>query len=141
MPESAKLTAATMSVLRSGGEREIRSKRPLRPALGAVGLALAVLLLHACNDTVSHIYAGRQYDPAHNCIEPTVTIDVVKGNDPGAACPAVCLVAPPAQSGDRTIYVSKECPPYPPLFDTDGPKCADALTTYAAATPCDAGPE
>ena len=102
-------------------------------------LALAAVALGACNDTVSHIFAGRQYDPTNHCVEPTTTIDVVAGNDPGAGCPAVCLVSPPTQTGDRTIYVSKECPPYPPLFDTDGGTCGVAITTYNAATPCDAG--
>jgi hypothetical protein len=112
-----------------------------RFACAAVAVALAVLTLAACSDTVSHVFAGRQYDPDHHCIQPTTTIDVVSGNDPGAACPAVCLVSPPTQAGDRAIYVSKECPPYPPLFDLDGGTCAEALTTYAAATACgsDAG--
>jgi hypothetical protein len=101
-------------------------------------LALALLLAAACKDTVSHIYAGRQYDPTNHCVEPTSTIDVVEGDDPGAACLPVCLVSPPSSTGQTATYVSKECAPYPPLFDISGnsPDCVDALLQYNAAKAC-----
>jgi hypothetical protein len=106
-------------------------------------LALALVGLVACKDAVSHIYPGRRYDPARKCVESTTSIDVVEGSDPGSACAPTCIVSPPSSKGDTTIYVSKECPPYPPLFDTSGrpPGCDEAVRAYTAGCACasDAG--
>jgi hypothetical protein len=104
-------------------------------------LALTLLGIAACNDSVSHIYAGRQYEPTAKCVDAPSTIDVVTGNDPGATCGPICLVAPPTSTGATTTYVSNECAPYPPLFDTsgNGANCAAAITAYDLKTDCDAG--
>jgi hypothetical protein len=101
-------------------------------------IALALLLCASCKDTISHIYAGRRYDPVGHCVDLTSSIDVVDGNDPGATCAPTCLLSPPTKTGETTVYVSRECPPYPPLFDTSGqsPTCADALRAYEAPIAC-----
>ena len=96
----------------------------------AAGAAIAALAL-ACDDPVSHIFAGRLYEPARGCVDSVTSIDVVDGPTPGAPCAPACFVGPYAtDSGDKPVYVSTMCAPFPPAFDTTGTAkaCAVALS-------------
>ncbi len=98
----------------------------------------AAIVVVSCSNPASHIYAGRRYEPVRDCIDTTASIDVVSSADPGSTCDAVCLAAPPTSTGERALYVSKMCPPYPPLFDTRGgvPDCERALAAYSRNDTC-----
>ncbi len=113
-------------------------KRALLLAMAAAGLVVGAV--GACNNTASHIFIARQYDPKNQCVEPSEGIDVVDGPAPTVGCTAACLTNP---NGD--VYVSGMCPPYP-FGDTvvggdagDAGPCAPALAAYGANTTCDAG--
>ena len=95
-------------------------------------LLAASLLLAGCSDPVSHVFAGRLYQPTRGCIESTTSIDVVEGAQPAAPCDRACLV------GSGAIYVSTTCAPYPRGFDTSGtsPACAPALESYDRNDTC-----
>ena len=84
-------------------------------------LALSLWLVAACDDSGSHVFAARLYEPTRLCVDPTTSVDVVNGNDPGSSCEPTCLTPHAAPDGGAPeIYVSRMCPPYPPLYDTAG---------------------
>lgn len=98
-----------------------------------------VALAAACDDPVSHIFAGRLYEPARGCVDGVTSIDVVDGPAPGAPCAPACFVGPYAtDAGDKPVYVSTMCAPFPPAFDTTGtaPACTAALAAYARNDTC-----
>jgi hypothetical protein len=101
--------------------------------------AALLFLLAACDGPPTHILPGSLYEVGRDCVDPTASIDVVIGPDPGNACMPTCLVTPAGQNGAPAgIYVTTECPPYPPLDDTSGsqPGCAGALAAYANGAVC-----
>ena len=95
-------------------------------------LLAASLLLAGCSDPVSHVFAGRLYQPTRGCIEATTSIDVVDGPQPAAPCDRRCL------AGSNAIYVSTMCAPSPRGFDTSStsPACAAALESYDRNDTC-----
>ncbi len=113
-----------------------------RVAWVAVAIATggALLAAEACDDSVrSHVFSGRQYEDARDCLDDPSSIDVVDGPEPGA-CDPKCIVAPPdPDSGIATLYISTMCPPLPPApFDTTGtdPRCSYALLLYNQNVTC-----
>ena len=104
----------------------------------AGGAAVAALAL-ACDGPVSHIFAGRLYEAARGCVDSVTSIDVVDGPMPGTPCAPSCFVGPYAtDAGDKPVYVSTMCAPFPPAFDTTGtaPACAAALAAYGRNDTC-----
>jgi hypothetical protein len=104
-----------------------------RAALLATGLVAV-----ACGSAASHIYPANLFDRTLGCIEPVSSVDVVTGADPGSGCPLVCLVSTTAEAGVFTLYVSNECPPFPPFYDTSGadPDCARAIAAFKDGPQC-----
>jgi hypothetical protein len=101
--------------------------------------AVLLLLVAACDDPQTHVLPGSLYEVDRDCVDPTASIDVVPGPDPGNACAPMCLVTPAGQNGAPAgIYVTTECPPYPPLDDTTGnnPACTGALAAFATGKVC-----
>ncbi len=90
----------------------------------------------ACSDAVSHIYTGRAYNPARDCIGPTESIDVVKGSDAVFTCDAVCLLS--AGEGGAGYFVSSECAPYPSFYSVNpaDPVCTMALAAAVRGDLC-----
>lgn len=116
--------------------------RAVRGAAALVACGAAAVVVAAagggCNSQGSHIYAGRIYDTSRGCLGGTVTLDVVDGADVPDNCSLKCLVAPAADGAPRSVYVSTQCPPYPPLCDTSGalPGCAEAIAAGGRGDLC-----
>ncbi len=115
--------------------------RGLAACAVAVGVAV-VGLAAACHDEPEvHIYSGQLFEGQRRCLEPSPTaLDILSG--PGApACAAACLVE------SALVYVSSECPPYPPGFAVEmqdaavdaADPCAAALHAFRAGIACDGG--
>jgi hypothetical protein len=108
--------------------------------LKAAVLPLAAgLVLFGCTDYQTHVLPGQLYEAARDCIDPTTSIDIVDGPDPGTCSPPTCIVTPAGQNGGATgIYVTTECGPYPPLDDTSGSEalCTAALAAFAQGNVC-----
>jgi hypothetical protein len=105
-----------------------------RATFAFVGLAAVACTLHvsACKDDGTHVYVGRFYLEARECLGTSSSLDAISGDDPGTCAP-ICLVQKRAEAG-KAIYVAPMCPPYPAgvEFDTTGtdalcPKALDAL--------------
>ncbi|WP_394834026.1 hypothetical protein LVJ94_46730 [Pendulispora rubella] len=98
----------------------------------AVGLGLTALA--SCGEG-SHVYGARAYDRARGCLGPTQTLDVVSGDDPSSNCALKCLVP---RAGEAVVYVSQQCPPYPPQFDTSGLQsgCDQAIAAFERGDFC-----
>jgi hypothetical protein len=119
-----------------------RGRAPdVKPAVaGATAAAVAsfVCLLQgtACGGG-THVYEGRLYVEARDCLGTTSSVDVVDGEPPSTYCPPLCLVQKRPEGG-RVLYVSVMCAPYPFGFDTSGsdPKCAAALAALARNDTC-----
>ena len=106
-----------------------------------VGVALVVF---ASCGSPAYIYPARRFDPVRKCLEPYTSLATIDGTQPGGLCGVVCLLAPPSAGAERSVYVSTECEPYPPLYDSSGtsPDCAGALLAFAngpSCAPVDAG--
>lgn len=109
----------------------------MRPAVAAL---LMLVMIAACSDNRSHIYAGRLFDPVRNCLGTASTIDVVDGANPGMACERKCIaMLAPTDGGPRQIYVSSVCPPYPTFSDTTGTAsgCDRALSASERSDICE----
>jgi len=106
-------------------------------ALSAVVPAALLCMLHAsaCGDA-SHVYQGRLYVEARDCLGTTSSVDVVEGDDPGSCAPTCLLQRRP--DGGRVLYVSTMCGPYPFDFDVSGadPKCPAALAAFGRNDTC-----
>ena len=105
----------------------------------AAGLSLVTCMMHlsSCKDDGTHVYVGRLYLEARDCLGTSSSVDVVSGDDPGTCAP-ICMIQPRAEGG-RAVYVSTECPPYPaPDFDLSGtdPICARALAALGRNDTC-----
>jgi hypothetical protein len=105
-------------------------------AAAAVAIAAAS---SACHDPGEHIYSGQLFDSQAGCVAASPSaLDVIAGAATGDTCAPACLVA------SSQVYVSRECPPYPPGFSVEAADatsgasdpCAAALAAFAAGTPC-----
>jgi hypothetical protein len=104
-----------------------------------VAVAAPFLCFAACDDAPeSHQYIAMLYEPgatdgALGCLEPSVALDVVPGEDGNMLCAPACLVASTSGGGSQ-IYVSTMCAPYPGALDTTGtdPGCPGALAAWQA---------
>lgn len=122
-----------------------------------MGLASGLLLLRCafgCDGPSRHVLLGQLYEASRDCIDPTSSIDIVDGPDPGFGCAPTCVVTPIGQNGSAEgVYVTTMCGPYPALDDTSGMPagCAGALAALArgdtcasdgtSSSPVDASPE
>ena len=106
----------------------------------AVPLAALVCILHApaCKDDGTHVYVGRLFVEARDCLGTSASVDVVTGGDPGDCAP-ICLLQHHGE-GARAVYVATMCAPYPAgvEFDTSGtdPACPAALAALARGDTC-----
>lgn len=104
--------------------------------LAATGLAVAALAAAfelACGGPDSHVLSGRRYLADRDCVEGLTSVDVVEGPDPGRECDPQCIVGQsPLLDGGSAIYVTTQCPPYPPTFDLSGSNvaCPGALAAF-----------
>ncbi len=92
--------------------------------------AAMLVVAAACSGAKSHPFQARAFDRARSCLLPTSAVDVVEGNDDGLNCARKCLVGPArADGGARAVYISTQCPSYPPGYDTSGApaECVDAV--------------
>ena len=115
----------------------VRAQRVVLGALALSGLAVLVLVVGpACSDAVSHIYTGRPYDTARDCLGATQSIDVVKGSDTSFTCDAACLYN--ADEGGVGYVVSSECAPYPLFYSVNpaDPECVKALAAANRGDVC-----
>jgi hypothetical protein len=105
---------------------------------GLSAAALVAACVAACNRSPdTHVVLGQRYDTAGDCLEPTSSIDVLEGSDPGLGCDATCVVTP---SG--VVYASTECGgQFSPIDDTSGadPACASALAALKNMVVCGGG--
>jgi hypothetical protein len=106
-------------------------------ALAAAFSVTCILQALSCKDDGTHVYVGRLFLEARDCVATTSSVDVLPGDEPGT-CDPICLLQPRAEGG-RTVYVSTMCPPYPqPDFDLTGkdPVCPRALAALARNDTC-----
>ncbi len=111
----------------------------MRPVRAAIAALLVPATIAACSDNRSHVYTGRLFEPARNCLDPATSIDVVDGTDPGSSCVKKCIATlAPSDGGPRQIYVSSVCPPYPTFSDTTGTAvgCDQALAASDRSDVC-----
>jgi hypothetical protein len=107
-----------------------------------LGLACGLFLLAcaiACESPSTHVLLGQPYEANRDCVDPTTSIDIVDGPDPGFGCSPTCVVTPIGQNGSEGgVYVTTMCGPYPPLDDTTGMPagCAGALAAFGRADTC-----
>ncbi len=111
-----------------------------RAAFVFAGLAAIVCIVHTsgCKDDGTHVYVGRLYVEARDCLGTSSSVDVISGDDPGTCAP-ICLVQKRGEGG-KAIYVATMCPPYPAgvEFDTAGtdPACPRALAALSRGDTC-----
>jgi hypothetical protein len=97
--------------------------------VAVVGLTAAGLA--ACDEARSHVLLGQLYEASRDCLDPTSSIAVVDGPDPGFGCDPTCVATPLGQNGSAAgVYVTTMCGPYPPSYEeVDG--APDNITTLA----------
>jgi hypothetical protein len=102
--------------------------------LGSLLVAVAI----ACGDP-SHIFEGREFVDARDCVGTTSIVDVVEGEKPVQICAPICL-SQGHPDGGRTLYVSTMCAPYPFQYDAAGtdPACPAALAAFGRDDTCNA---
>jgi hypothetical protein len=96
-----------------------------------------ILHVSSCKDDGTHVYVGRLFLEARDCVATSSSVDVLAGDEPGTCAP-ICMLQPRAEGG-RAVYVSTMCPPYPePDFDLSGsdPVCVRALAALARNDTC-----
>ena len=116
-------------------------RRAISLATGLLSLgALAALFAFACSGPGSHVLSGRRYLPERDCVEALTAIDVVEGPDPGRACEPLCIIGQSPLIEGPGVYVTTQCPPYPPTFDLSvtNPDCAAAYEAFARLDVCKA---
>lgn len=108
-------------------------RRILAGSIALAGLAAAAI---ACGDP-NHIYEGRAYVDARDCLGTPSSVDVVEGDRPTQNCAPICLAQGHADGG-RTLYVSTMCAPYPFQFDASGgdSACPAALAAFGRDDTC-----
>lgn len=113
-------------------------------ALGVSALAMVGAL--ACSEP-SYSFLGRRYIPERDCLQSTVSIDVLRGKDPGN-CPVRCVAVKGRNDAGQSIdvpFVTIMCPPDPyevrpwvdRLYaDRDEGICTDALEAFERRANC-----
>jgi hypothetical protein len=100
----------------------------------AVLLSVAfVLAAVGCEEYGQRIYTAHPYRAAAACLEPSVSIGIVKAADLPVTCEPVCLLL------DGALYVSSVCPPQPEraqVLAPDAPDCAAAATLLRTEAFC-----
>ena len=109
---------------------------PTRANVGAIAIAMVAALgcAAACNSSPDHLLSAQLYEAARSCVDPATAIDLQQGAGADSPCAAACIV-----SSDRvSVYVTTQCPPFPPDFDatSTNPSCAPALAALAAGAIC-----
>ena len=108
-------------------------------SLGAVACAIACTLHSSgCTDQRSHVYLGRLYVEARDCVGTTSSVDVVDGEPAATSCAPVCILERRPEGG-RVLYVSTMCAPLPSFgFDNSGtdPKCPQAIAAFLRDDTC-----
>jgi hypothetical protein len=108
---------------------------------------LAAVAYAACNEENVHIFSAHRFDPTRSCLEDPVSIDVINGGSTGNNCSPECLTTT-GQCGLPAIFVSTQCPPFPPGYITEsqgqvtsaGDPCAAAFAAFnRGASLVDAG--
>lgn len=102
-------------------------------------LAACALAHAACDEPGVHLFFAQRYDPTRDCVEPSVVIDVVNGNDPGLCEAERCFVSPAGE-----VYVTTVMCDAPPEYVEDsapaaGSACALALAARLAERVCPEG--
>lgn len=129
---------------RTRAKRELGVNRPRRllrlVATGVAATALGAALVLACGGPNSHVLSGRRYLADRDCVEALSSVDVVEGPDPGRTCAPICIVGQSPLLVGPAVYVTTQCPPYPPTFDLSGenPECAGALAALERLDICNA---
>lgn len=107
----------------------------------ALLLFAGVVVAAACTEAQSYVYSARRFDPARNCLDRYVSIDLVDGEGAGSQCVPRCF------RFNKEVYTSRVCPPLPDSveeLEQESPECvaANNLDIYDAScsTP-DAGEE
>lgn len=96
---------------------------------------LVCAIVNGCSSTASHIYQGRLYSEASDCLYSTSTVDIVVGSDPGF-CSPTCVTIPTDRG--RAAYLGLSCAPYPvfaDVTDTD-PVCLKLKAAAARSSSC-----
>ncbi|MBX3186002.1 MAG: hypothetical protein KF819_03260 [Labilithrix sp.] len=85
----------------------------------------------------THVYRGRLFIEARDCLGTTSSVDVIEGDEPANDCPAKCVAQRRAEGG-RAIYVSTTCGAAPLDFDLSGsdPACPAALAAHTRNDTC-----
>lgn len=104
-------------------------------ALLLFGAPASILVAVACGDP-THVFQGRAWIEARQCLGTTSSVDVVEGSTT-RTCNAACLTQPHPDGG-RSVYVSSMCAPYPFMFDAAGndPQCPPALAALVRDDTC-----
>jgi hypothetical protein len=113
-----------------------------RVSASLLALVIVGVGVYACTDVESHIFSGRLYESARNCVDTTTGFDVVDGVEPETPCSPQCLVVPTYDGeGGTAAYISTMCPPLPPAADTSSsyPRCAPGLAAYNRNDTCEDG--
>ena len=98
-------------------------------AKGLAAAALAASVLGACRSPDKFVLQGQRYDAVNDCVEPTSSIDLVQGSDPGLGCAAQCVVTPTG-----VLYVTTECgSSFPPLDSVTAGDAGDSVCSAAVA--------
>jgi hypothetical protein len=103
-----------------------------------VRLLSFLLLLAGCDAARVYAFHARRFDSARNCLYRTSALDVLEGD--GGTCNLRCLVS--HEDGGPTVYITTDCPPYPPGYDPTelDPRCGPAKAAYDRNDTClDAG--
>lgn len=111
-------------------------KRGAVAAIVTIGLVFGSIVT-ACDDEPTHVFFGQAYDPTRDCLATVTALDTIGGSDTGQSCALSCVTSPP-EDGGVVAYVSKTCPPYPPLFDSSGssPLCQAAIAAANRGATC-----
>jgi hypothetical protein len=97
-----------------------------------------VLGAAACEEYGARVYTAHPYRIGDTCLQPSVSIGVVKAAELPANCEPVCLLL------DEALYVSRVCPPMPEraivaAADT-GTDCAMAMSLLRSEALCASPP-
>jgi hypothetical protein len=101
-------------------------------------VALAASVVAACSRSPdTHVVLGQRYEVAGDCLQPTSSIEILEGSDPGLGCDPTCVVTP-----GGVVYASTECGgQFSSFDDTSGadPACAGALAALKNMVVCGGG--
>ena len=99
--------------------------RGLASIAAATAAFMCTLHTTACKDDGTHVYVGRLYVEARDCLGTSSSVDVISGDDPGSCAP-ICLVQKRGEGG-KAIYVATMCPPYPSGVEIGRASCRERV--------------